>query len=168
MEGLYDALARRFGPFRAGPRPALPPAAQRLRGLVEVAACIRTLTRPGSPSGTVWHMRLLFVKEALAWPRSSGHDVHCFHMMQALAALGHEVSLATVKPAAEEAVAGLPLRDLLCIGTGEACGRRACAPSAQTGCRSVSARTGESTQPASVRSRPPRGPARPTPWSWSA
>jgi glycosyltransferase involved in cell wall biosynthesis len=55
-------------------------------------------------------MRLLFVKEALAWPRSSGHDVHCFHMMRALAGLGHEVSLATLKRPAAEAVAGLPLR----------------------------------------------------------
>jgi glycosyltransferase involved in cell wall biosynthesis len=61
-------------------------------------------------------MRLLFVKEALAWPRSSGHDVHCFHMMRALAGLGHEVSLATVKRPADEAVAGLPLRSYACIG----------------------------------------------------
>lgn len=41
-------------------------------------------------------MRLLFVKERLAWPRSSGHDVHSFYMMQALGDLGHEVSLATL------------------------------------------------------------------------
>ncbi|HVS40426.1 MAG TPA: glycosyltransferase family 4 protein [Gemmataceae bacterium] len=61
-------------------------------------------------------MRLLFVKEALAWPRSSGHDVHCFHMMRALGALGHEVSLATVKPIPEQAIAGLPLQDCHCIG----------------------------------------------------
>ena len=59
-------------------------------------------------------MRLLFVKEALAWPRSSGHDVHCFHMMRALAALGHETSLATLRPPVEEAVAGLPLRGASC------------------------------------------------------
>ena len=60
-------------------------------------------------------MRLLFVKEALAWPRSSGHDVHCFHMMQALASLSHDVSLATVKRPADEAVAGLLLRSYTCI-----------------------------------------------------
>ncbi len=60
-------------------------------------------------------MRLLFVKEALAWPRSSGHDVHCFHMMRALAGLGHDVSLATVKRPADEAVAGLPLRSYACL-----------------------------------------------------
>jgi glycosyltransferase involved in cell wall biosynthesis len=54
-------------------------------------------------------VRLLFVKEAMAWPRSSGHDVHCFYMMQALAALGHEVALLTAAEPAPEALAGLPL-----------------------------------------------------------
>ena len=54
-------------------------------------------------------MRLLFVKETLAWPRSSGHDVHCFYMMQALSRLGHEVALVTATAPAAEAVAGLPL-----------------------------------------------------------
>jgi glycosyltransferase involved in cell wall biosynthesis len=61
-------------------------------------------------------MQFLFVKEALAWPRSSGHDVHCFHMMRALAELGHEVSLATVARPTDEAVAGLLLRSRVCIG----------------------------------------------------
>lgn len=41
-------------------------------------------------------MRLLFVKERLCWPRSSGHDVHCFYSMQALAKQGHTVALATL------------------------------------------------------------------------
>ena len=54
-------------------------------------------------------MRLLFVKDSLAWPRSSGHDVHSFHMMQALARLGHEVGLLTAAEPAPEAIAGLPL-----------------------------------------------------------
>jgi glycosyltransferase involved in cell wall biosynthesis len=54
-------------------------------------------------------LRLLFVKESLAWPRSSGHDVHTFHMMRALAQLGHEVALLTADRPAPEAVAGLPL-----------------------------------------------------------
>src|SRR5258708_29589625 len=54
-------------------------------------------------------VRLLFVKEALAWPRSSGHDVHCFNMMQALTGLGHEVALLTAAEPAAEAIAGLPL-----------------------------------------------------------
>ncbi len=54
-------------------------------------------------------MRLLFVKDALSWPRSSGHDVHSFHMMQALARLGHEVGLLTATEPPPEAVAGLPL-----------------------------------------------------------
>ncbi len=51
-------------------------------------------------------MRLLFVKERMAWPRASGHDVHTFYLMQAMAHLGHAVALATVKPAPAEALAG--------------------------------------------------------------
>lgn len=54
-------------------------------------------------------MRLLFVKDSLSWPRSSGHDVHCFHMMQALTRLGHEVGLLTASEPLPEAIAGLPL-----------------------------------------------------------
>ncbi len=54
-------------------------------------------------------MRFLFVKDRLAWPRSSGHDVHSYHMMKALAALGHSLALATVDQPAPEAVSGLPL-----------------------------------------------------------
>lgn len=54
-------------------------------------------------------MRLLFFKHSLAWPRSSGHDVHAFHMMQACTQLGASVSLATVKTPVPEALAGLPL-----------------------------------------------------------
>ena len=56
----------------------------------------------------VFH-KLLFAKHALAYPRVSGHDVHAFHMMQACATLGHEVSLATVVEPSCEAIAGLPL-----------------------------------------------------------
>jgi glycosyltransferase involved in cell wall biosynthesis len=52
---------------------------------------------------------LLFVKDALAWPRSSGHDVHSYYMMLALTELGHEVSLITAAEPAPEAIAGLPL-----------------------------------------------------------
>jgi polysaccharide biosynthesis protein PslH len=54
-------------------------------------------------------VRLLFVKDALAWPRSSGHDVHCYYMMRSLASMGHEVSLLTASEPALEAIAGLPL-----------------------------------------------------------
>src|SRR5215475_14392498 len=61
-------------------------------------------------------MRLLFVKDGLAWPRSSGHDVHCFYMMQALTRLGHEVSLLTAAEPVPEAVAGLPLALQRCFG----------------------------------------------------
>jgi glycosyltransferase involved in cell wall biosynthesis len=54
-------------------------------------------------------MRFLFVKPSFAWPRSSGHDVHCYHLMRALADCGHQLALATVSPPHGEAVAGLPL-----------------------------------------------------------
>ena len=54
-------------------------------------------------------MRFLFVKENLAWPRSSGHDVHSFYLMRALAEQDHIVSLATVVPPTAEGVRGLNL-----------------------------------------------------------
>lgn len=53
-------------------------------------------------------MRLLFVKERLAWPRTSGHDVHAYYMMQSIQRLGHEVALVT-RDRVPEAVEGLPL-----------------------------------------------------------
>ena len=55
-------------------------------------------------------MRLLFVKHSLVWPRSSGHDVHTFHMMKACGELGHEISFATVVPPEPKAVEGLTLK----------------------------------------------------------
>lgn len=57
-------------------------------------------------------LRLLFVKESQSWPRSSGHDVHGFHMMQALAARGHAIALATIAPPAPRAIEGLALSGL--------------------------------------------------------
>jgi polysaccharide biosynthesis protein PslH len=54
-------------------------------------------------------MRLLFVKRALEWPRSSGHDVYTYHTMKACAGLGHPVALATVNPPSDAATAGLVL-----------------------------------------------------------
>lgn len=54
-------------------------------------------------------MRLLFVKHSLAWPRVSGHDVYCYHMMRSLAPLGHDISLATAVAASSEALDGLSL-----------------------------------------------------------
>jgi glycosyltransferase involved in cell wall biosynthesis len=65
-------------------------------------------------------MKYLFVKDRLAWPRSSGHDVHASHMMRALGELGHEVALASVEPAAAEAVNGLGLARVLVLGGGSA------------------------------------------------
>ncbi len=54
-------------------------------------------------------MRFLFVKSRLTWPRSSGHDVLCYHLMKAMATWGHQLALATVAPPQSEAVAGLSL-----------------------------------------------------------
>jgi glycosyltransferase involved in cell wall biosynthesis len=57
-------------------------------------------------------MRLLFVKERLAWPRSSGHDVHGYHLMRALGRLGHDVSLATLHEPDSRATEGAGLVSL--------------------------------------------------------
>ncbi len=54
-------------------------------------------------------MKLLFVKQSQSWPRSSGHDVHGYHMMRALAARGHAISLATIVPPEPKALDGLKL-----------------------------------------------------------
>src|SRR5262245_43214968 len=54
-------------------------------------------------------MRLLFVKPALVWPRTSGHDVYCYYMMKALAEEGAEVSLATIDETDPRAVEGIRL-----------------------------------------------------------
>lgn len=42
--------------------------------------------------------RILFVKQALSYPRVSGDDVPCFELARALRRLGHEVALATAVP----------------------------------------------------------------------
>ncbi len=112
-------------------------------------------------------MRLLFVKPSLSWPRSSGHDVHCFHMMRALIGPGHEVSLATVKRAAREAVDGLALAHL--PGPGRLSHGRWRQPTGcgRPGCRSASAPTGGSTGPDPGRRRRRAGLSTPTPSSWS-
>ncbi len=55
-------------------------------------------------------MRLLFVKNSLVFPRSSGHDVHTFYMMKACSALGHDVALATSSEPETPALDGLSLR----------------------------------------------------------
>jgi glycosyltransferase involved in cell wall biosynthesis len=62
-------------------------------------------------------MKLLFVKASLTWPRSSGHDVHAYHMMRAIAALGHDVSLATAIAPPNEALDGLGIAALHSLET---------------------------------------------------
>jgi glycosyltransferase involved in cell wall biosynthesis len=62
-------------------------------------------------------VRLLFVKTSLAWPRASGHDVYTFHSMKAFAALGHDVSLATVRDPEPAAIEGLSLKHHVRLGS---------------------------------------------------
>jgi glycosyltransferase involved in cell wall biosynthesis len=62
-------------------------------------------------------VRILFVKPSLVWPRSSGHDVHTYHMMKACGELGHTLGLATVTPQSPQATAGLNLAFTLCLGS---------------------------------------------------
>jgi glycosyltransferase involved in cell wall biosynthesis len=62
-------------------------------------------------------MRLLFVKQALAWPRASGHDVHTYYMMRALRSLGHQVGLATVEAPTAAALDGLALEQVFKLET---------------------------------------------------
>ncbi len=54
-------------------------------------------------------MHFLFVKENLAFPRSSGHDVHSYYLMRALGQAGHKVSLATLKEIDSRAIEGCGL-----------------------------------------------------------
>jgi polysaccharide biosynthesis protein PslH len=52
-------------------------------------------------------LRWLFYKERFAWPRASGHDVHTYFLMEALAREGHSISLATVEEPPPEAILGI-------------------------------------------------------------
>ncbi len=52
-------------------------------------------------------MRILFYKEELAWPRTSGHDVHAYYMMRGLRREGHEIGLLTRRRPLAEATAGV-------------------------------------------------------------
>jgi glycosyltransferase involved in cell wall biosynthesis len=68
-------------------------------------------------------LRLLFVKQSQNWPRSSGHDVHGYHMMQALIARGCAVSLACVDAPTDEAIAGLNLESLFALRSEDSASR---------------------------------------------
>jgi polysaccharide biosynthesis protein PslH len=59
-------------------------------------------------------VRTLFVKERMAWPRASGHDVHTYYLMQALGRLGHPTALATVASPPAEAVSDGGTERLYC------------------------------------------------------
>ena len=80
--GLCDALAGKFGPqgLAAEDCPR--------RGSTGISNRPRPPWRPVEET-RIRQMRFLFVKPRLAWPRSSGHDVHCYHLMKALAERGH-------------------------------------------------------------------------------
>lgn len=54
-------------------------------------------------------MHFLFIKDSLAWPRASGHDVHTYHMLRALSQAGHGVSLTTRSEPTPESLDDLEL-----------------------------------------------------------
>ncbi len=54
-------------------------------------------------------MRVLYVKQSLVYPRTSGHDVYCYYMMKGMAAQGADVGLLTSEPTAPAAVEGISL-----------------------------------------------------------
>ena len=62
-------------------------------------------------------MRLLFVKEKLSWPRSSGHDVHTFYSMQALARLGRDVGWVTLHDLDAQAVEKSGVSQTWCLSS---------------------------------------------------
>lgn len=64
-------------------------------------------------------MHFLFVKHSLAWPRTSGHDVHTYHMMRGLELNGHAVSLLTIESPRCEAIEQLRLRNAATFDTVE-------------------------------------------------
>jgi glycosyltransferase involved in cell wall biosynthesis len=74
---------------------------------VTTAVCDDRLESTPIPRGR--GRRLLFVKDRLAWPRSSGHDVHTYYLMKALAESGNAVALATLDRPADAAIDGLTL-----------------------------------------------------------
>lgn len=55
-------------------------------------------------------LRVLCYKSSLDWPRTRGHDVALFHLMQELAMLGFDVGLATNGRPTERALEGLSLQ----------------------------------------------------------
>jgi glycosyltransferase involved in cell wall biosynthesis len=70
---------------------------------------VRRAARATSLRREIHPLKLLFAKHSLAWPRSSGHDVHTYFMIKACAALGHQVALATAMEPSPAAVNGLSL-----------------------------------------------------------
>lgn len=62
-------------------------------------------------------MKILFVKERLAWPRSSGHDVHTYYSMQAIARSGHAVGLVTLHELEQKAIEQSGVDNIYCLKT---------------------------------------------------
>jgi glycosyltransferase involved in cell wall biosynthesis len=52
-------------------------------------------------------VRILFYKEELTWPRTSGHDVHAYYMMRGLQREGHEIGLLTRRAPLADATSGI-------------------------------------------------------------
>ena len=61
-------------------------------------------------------LRVLFVKDGFAWPRASGHDIHTYYLMRALADAGHATALAVFKRPDPRAVEGVADEELFVFG----------------------------------------------------
>ena len=64
------------------------------------------------------HLRVLFYKTDMKWPRASGHDVHTFNLMRGLAALGCRVGFVTVRRPDPRALQGANLERLVVLEDG--------------------------------------------------
>ena len=61
-------------------------------------------------------LRVLFVKDGFAWPRASGHDIHTYYLMRAMAEQGHTTALATFKRPDPRAIEGIADDELFVYG----------------------------------------------------
>ncbi len=73
-------------------------------------------------------MKLLFYKPSFSWPRSSGHDVHTYHLMRALGNLGASISLVTDIAPPAPAIDGLKLDKLIDLSHTELSHQKANSP----------------------------------------
>ena len=74
-------------------------------------------------------LRVLCYKSSLDWPRTRGHDVALFHLMQELSALGCDIGLATNGRPSDRALEGLNLQLVHALDQDAIPGESSAAPS---------------------------------------